>query len=984
MSRLTALHVPFVSGHDDSAAARVLPDGVFADVQNGRLRKSGELALRRGWRPLDMTEMATANDFVAHDIYSYGDSLVALGTLGASAAQRLATYVASAPTRPWRAYTDAAIPPVTDVTFIGNVSDMSEDLWYASYALTDDSFGCAAYQYTDGALTTTITRVFDTATQATVAAFSDTSGYVKVFSLGSTIGRVRLEGTNLVYATLNPTDTSPAFATVATLEAGVTADSPFDVVFTTGFLHVVVVDGGAATYRRYSSTTGAQSGADKTVTAADVTHFPAIACDGTTAHVLTKTDAADVLSILTFAATGAYATSAGPTALFSSAAIDASRFCIGKDASVVYVAAQLDAANDVGIVALDAAHAVLESDTHRSCVLVSGWVLSDPYAGVGLARESTHGDGVGSFCYADTSGPWLWSQAGIAEGGPDNSLTNVPGRVVSPAKTNTLVLVGGFARREAFAAPFTLFFSIGSTERRPGAVFGSTLYLTGGVLTQWSGSDAVENGIAAPVIRSLTQGTIGSLTQLATYSYRAVVTWFDEARGLHRSVVSDALNVTLTGVNDSIIAVADVGKTLRRNGNVGSNPTVSLYRTEAGPGELFYRVRTQIVDTTADSTTFLNDNQADSAIIDNPRLYTEGEFGAVSGVLDIASPRPSAYVATMRDRLVLGEIGPAYQVSQTLLPEEPVAFAEPGVSGPAALAYFDSVEGRLTGVATLDDTIVLGTADAIYVAGGEGPNLAGVGSFQSPARLPSDVGFYDWRSIVETSEGLWFLGAEDKLYLLPRGGGVPKFAGKAVQDRFTGPVVGCARDMQDSIVAWAVAGDTPALVVHDVDHGYWFTDPLPFTPVALTTHQGRMYGVAADGVVWAQDAAAYGDGTAGAEIVALRTVTGHVQVFGQVGQGRVGAITVLGGVVSAASLEAEISYNDGVSWATLGSYALTGTTGDTFQVQFYPANQRGGRFRLRLTMVPTATTAEGCRLTGFTVHYRTANGPSRLPAASRK
>lgn len=984
MSRLTALHIPFVSGHNDAIDARVLPDGVFRTVQNGRLRKSGALALRRGWRPLDMTEMATANEFVAHDIYSYGQSLVALGTLGASNAHRLATYVGSSTTRPWRAYTDAAVPPVTDVQSMGNVADMSEDLWYTSYAMTSSGFGCAAYQYTDGSLSTTITRVFNMTTSDTVAAFSDTSGYVKVFSLGTTIGRVRQEGTNLVYSVLNPEDTSPTFATVATLEAGVTVDSPFDVVFTTGFLHTVVVDGGAATYRRYSSTTGAQSGADKTVTAADVTHFPAIVCDGTTAHVITKTDAADVLSILTFDATGAYTTSAGPTALFSSTAIDASRYCIGKDASVIYVAAQLSATSTVSLVALSAAHTILESEAHRSSVLVSGWVFYTPYAGVGIVRESTHGEGVGSFCYIDTAGPWMWSQVGTAEGSPDNSLTNVPARVMSPSQTTNQVLTGGIARREAFGAPFTVLFNIGLESRRQGVTFGSTLYIAGGVLTQWSGSDLAENGIAAPVISSFTQGTTGGLTQLGTYSYRAVVTWFDEVRGLHRSVVSTAETVTLTGVNDSVLVAVSVGKTLRRNSNVGSNPTVNLFRTEEGPGELFYRVATAVCDAGSD-TTALNDTAADSTIIDDPRPYTEGEFGAVSGVLDIAPARAASYVAAMRDRLVLGEVGPAYQVSQTLLPEEPVAFAEPGVSGPAALAYFDSVEGLLTNISTLDDTIVLGTADAIYVAGGEGPNLAGIGSFQSPARLPSDVGFLSWYGNIETSEGLWFISAEGNLYLLPRGGGVPTFAGEAVQDRLTGSVVGCARETEDDTVAWASAGASSVLVVHDITHGYWVSDPLPFTPTALITHQGSMYAVDDDGVVWQFGPAdAYGDGASGATAVALQVETGHVQVFGQVGQGRVGAIEVLGEVRTTATLAVDISYDDGVVWNPLGSYAITGTAGDTFQRQFYPANQRGGRFRLRLTMTPTSTTGEGCRLTGFTVYYRTASGPSRLPSASRK
>lgn len=987
MSRLTALHIPFVSGHNDSADPRVLPDGVFASVTNGRLRKSGSLALRRGWRPLTMTESATANEFVAHDIYSYGSSLVALGTLGAAATQRLATYVASAALRPWHAYQDAAVPPATRVTSVGNIADHAKDAWSSAYALTSDGvYGCAMYQHSDGGPTQAVFRIFLTATDKTVAEIVDGAGIAKVFSIGSQFGRVRLEGANLVYASMNPADPNPTFVTRFTLLTGVASNAPFDVAYTLGHIHTVVVQSGAATYRRFTDA-GLISGVAKTVASADVTAYPAMATDGTSVTVLTKANTGNVLSRLTFQATGTYSTLAGPTALYSSIAVFSSRFCVGIDQGLAYCAAQANAANDVLVEVFTTSGSLVESAVYRSSVLVCGWVFATPYAGIGIAHETKGGTGEnGVFAYTDSRGPWLYGQFGTACASPDDTINATPSRVVVPGQASSTrdVLVGGFNFLGTFVYPFTLMFRLRDTARRPGVVLGDSLYLSGGVLTQWSGADLVENGMIAPTVRSVTNTAGSGSMASGTYSYRAVVTWFDEARGLHRSVVSSPRNAALSGGDNTCTVVVDAAKTLRRNSNLGANPTVVLFRTEAGPGELFYQVGFRIVDLTNDGVTF-TDTQADSAILSKPRLYTEGEFGAVSGVLDIAPSRPSAYAAAMRDRLVLGAWGSVYQVSQTLLPEEPVAFAEPGVSGPVALSYFDSVEGDLTGVATLDDTIVLGTADAIYVAGGEGPNLAGVGEFQSPARLPSDVGFYDWRSIIETSEGLWFLGDVDKLYLLPRGGGVPAFQGEAVQDRFTGPVVGCARETEDAIVAWAVAGAAPALVVHDVVHGHWFSDPLPFTPVALGTHQGRMYAVASTGVIWTYDATAYGDGTIGDTPVVLRAETGHIQVFGQAGQGRIAAIDVVGEAHHPATIAADISYDDGVTWTSLGSHVISvNVTGETFQRQFYPSRQRGGRFRLRVTMTPEFAQTEGCRLTGFTVWYRGASGPTRLASASRK
>lgn len=989
MSRLSALHIPFVSGHNDAIDPRVMPDGVFTDVRNGRLRKTGSLAVRRGWRPLTMTEMVTANEFVAHDLYSFRGSLVALGTLGASAAQYLATNVESSLTRPWRAYRDSPVPPVTRVRSISSLPDMSMDVWSTSYALTSSGlFGLAMYQHTDEGPADALFRVFRTDTDQTVAFITDGPGISQIFPLGVAFGRVRLQDTSLVYSVLNPTDSNPTFQTVATLETGVTANSPFEVAVardtTPTHLHVVVVDGGAATYRRYDVATGVQSGSDKTVAASDVTTFPAVATDEATVRVLTKADTGNVLSVLTFSGTGSYTTTAGPSPLFSSVEVAGSRFCVGISQDLSYIAAQAQTQNDVLVEVLTTSHTLTDSWIHRASLLVSGWVCSSPYVGIGISREqNTGGDTNGTFCLTDQTGPWLWSQFGTSSNSPDAADVDTSARVAVPGHSlEGRVLTGGYGFG-TFLYPFTLLFHLNSTARRPGVVFGDTLYIAGGVLTQWSGNNAVDNGIPAPVITSrVASNGSGSLTE-GQYSYRAVVTWFDEIRGLHRSTVSFAEIATVDSGEDTVTVKVAVAKTPRRNPNVGSNPTVTLFRTEVGPGELFYQTEFSVVSVNEDSITLV-DTTSDADLISAPRLYTEGEFGAVSGVLDIATPRPGAYIAAMRDRIVLGSEGSLYQVSQTLLPEEPVAFAEPGVSGPVALSYFDSVEGRLTSVATLDDTIVLGTADGIFLAGGEGPNLAGVGQFQSPARLPSDVGIHSHVSVIETSEGLWFLGSDDKLYLLPRGGGVPQFAGEAVQGRFTDVVVGSARETEDAIVAWAVGGDGSSLVVHDIDHGYWFADDPPFVPIALTTHEGRMFAVAQDGVVWEYAAASYGDGASGATAVTLQATTGHVQVFGLTGQGRIASIEVLGEVVTAATIQLEISYDDAITWTSLGSYDIPDGAGETFQRQFYPANQRGGRFRLRFTMTSEVTADPGCRLTGFTVYYRTANGPSRLPSASRK
>ncbi len=424
---------------------------------------------------------------------------------------------------------------------------------------------------------------------------------------------------------------------------------------------------------------------------------------------------------------------------------------------------------------------------------------------------------------------------------------------------------------------------------------------------------------------------------------------------------------------------------IRRDTNLITNPLVELYRTEAGPGELFYRTGSGSTSTTTDLVTIV-DGRTDASFISQPRLYTEGEFGAVSGALDITPPNETAFVAALRSRLIGGSSSPAYQFSQTALPNEPVAFTQPGVSGTPGLAYLDAVEGKITGVATMDETAIIGTAKNLFIAGGEGPNLAGIGEFEAPARLPTDVGFYDARSVFETSEGLWFQGSVDTMYLLPRGQSAP-IADRTVLTHLLGAtIVGAGYDAVDNVAAWALSSGR--LLVRDIAIKQWFSETLPFTPVALTSVAGRLYAVASDGVVWAQDATAFGDGAVGATSVVLQVTTGQVSPFTLAGQGRLACVEFLVEYRTNASLKGEISYDDGVTWTDLSPgapFSLTGlTVGSTVQAQWYPAIQRGDRFRFRLTMTPSGTTTEGCRLNGLTLSFTERGGPSRLASTRRK
>lgn len=989
MSRLRALHVPFIQGLDDRVESGVLPDGTFARLENGRFNKAGELVLRRGWRPVDMSRLDGAGDLIVRDLYSFGGSLVALDQNG-----QLASYSNPGTTQPW--YLDGSgtgvVPPVRDVRKVGDVPAERFDATRASAALTNDAaYGCVAYGATSKAGSSPQIRMFRTATDETLLYQTNIAGIHKVVSFGDRFGLVVDTGSgssNLVLYFADPTNATPTFGGAVTLVSGVTGD--FDActaaVATPAALYVAYTNGGACSFAAFNTTTGAQIGSTKTLRASGV-RWVHLAANDDVVHAVMQLSTFD-LELLTFDASSPYTTVAGPTSVLSGQDYVDRMFAVGcaPDAvsdNVIIAAQDADAntstAADIDFAILPSNHAFEETGARRGAMLAGGViVLPDGTAAVTCSRDNAV---VVQQLSNTFTRPWLVVH------GEGNDIYDAVGLAYPPywpavAPDGTTLVLGQNTERN----PVVRLFRYAPSERRQGVAFAGRLYVTGGVMTSWGGMTGVDAGLLAPVFISATSAnSTGTLTPSGVYKYRALLRWKDEGRAEFLGEVSQERSITLGASDDTVTMVLAVPPSRQRSLFLQSLPTLEIYRTEAG-GELFYFVSATAVTTAADHVTVV-DTAPDSTIIANERLYTEGEFGATSGRLDNVLARASAYITSTRDRLVAATADPEYQISQASIPGEPVAFTDPGVSGPIALVYFDQADENITGVAALDDDVIIGTRDSLFTfAATGGPNFSGQGEFPSPARLPSNVGFYDWRSIAEADEGLWFLGDSDKLFLLPRGQATPTWLGEAVQDRLgDGAVVGAGRDTVDHVLAWAVAAASPRLVLRDLAMKVWSTDGLPFTPQTLVSHDGGLWAAATNGVVWTSSAAAtFGDGAAGATGYTLLVDTGDVQTFGLDGWGRTAAVGLRGTFQSAAAVTCSISYNSGLSYTSLGSFTVTGlAAGEAWQRQWYPATQRGGKFRLRFTMAPTVSTAEGCHLTGFSVFYVPRSGPGRFDSARR-
>src|SRR6185369_5772775 len=229
--------------------------------------------------------------------------------------------------------------------------------------------------------------------------------------------------------------------------------------------------------------------------------------------------------------------------------------------------------------------------------------------------------------------------------------------------------------------------------------------------------------------------------------------WLDNQGRRHRSPPSDPVTVT-NGANTQIILaistmIADAHTLNASGSSAGRGTVVHVYRTLNGQST-FHRVtpdtgapQASILGGTA--TVSFNDIYSDAAIGANEFIYTDG------GVLPNTLCPPHTFMTVCNGRLCVGGQldGCVLTMSKLLVEGEPTQFSD--------LEPFNVfLPEECTGLASIDGTIVAFAREKIYFVTGDGPNDQGIGSFNPPTELPTDVGCVDWRSVVETSIGIIF------------------------------------------------------------------------------------------------------------------------------------------------------------------------------------------------------------------------------------
>lgn len=454
------------------------------------------------------------------------------------------------------------------------------------------------------------------------------------------------------------------------------------------------------------------------------------------------------------------------------------------------------------------------------------------------------------------------------------------------------------------------------------------------------------------------QSTVGGagsrLTELATYSLLGVYEWRDNKGRLWRSAAGVPTSVTLTGTHN-VITVSFPYLRLTAKQTIGSltnsyqpdSVTLVVYHTE-GNGNIYYRGATADNSDQALGDAQINISETDAVLISHALLYTTG------GGLDNEA-WPSTNVVCTHQRRVFLAIPGAVQYTDE---------ADDDRLAPATSDVYQipvpTEGGKITGLGSMDEKLVIFCERQIYFVYGQGPNRLGQQNNYSLPELCCGLmgcalGCAE-SVILSANEGLWFMSSSGGLRLLTRGLEIAKmtetapddneaFLGAEVDDFFSAgyTTVRALAINGRSQIRFYVSG-TSSCVIWDFQQKQWSR---------LTNHTSAGGACVARGVFWHSDGTnLYSSNTTVAGLDDT-TVTPQVlesawfSLAGVQGFQRVYQLMLLGQALSACTVQVEVGYDFNLTWITTALASTANVTPD------------GGALLILSGFIPTGATIRG-------------------------
>ncbi len=444
----------------------------------------------------------------------------------------------------------------------------------------------------------------------------------------------------------------------------------------------------------------------------------------------------------------------------------------------------------------------------------------------------------------------------------------------------------------------------------------STLQLTGGFGWLYDGVLPVEENFflwpdSVEVSTSTGGGNIvgqptGWVSGQPSYYVQVIYSWTDNEGNIYRSAPS--IPVPVSGLTTSTTYTFTYSvPTLRLTYKIASPIRIQVYRWSVA-NQNYYEV-TSITQPTLNSTTSdyvtITDTQNDTAIVGNNLIYTTG--GVVE---DVNSPASS--IITLFDTRawkVDAEDPNLLWYSKQVIENTPVEWSDLLTYYVAPNVGTSASTGPVTGLAPMDDKLIIFKKDAIYFINGTGPDNTGANSQYpgSPYFITSTVGCSNQESIVlmqnglqfQSDKGIWLLGRDLSTQYI--GAGVEAFNNQIVTSAVNVPETTQVR--------------FPLSNGYTLMYDYYYQQWGSFTGVGASSvssclYQGLHTFINQYGQVYQESPGVYLDGS---NPVLIRFETGPIYTSGISGYQRIYELALTGSYLSPHKLYVQIAFNYGAS-----------------------------------------------------------------------
>lgn len=489
---------------------------------------------------------------------------------------------------------------------------------------------------------------------------------------------------------------------------------------------------------------------------------------------------------------------------------------------------------------------------------------------------------------------------------------------------------------------------------------GRSLYLSGGVLMRWNGAFVTQAGfLARPDVKGLSASNgAGALNNDGVYSWIVTYETVNNDGEIARSEPSLAADHTIGATDDTVeLTIRDDPTRSLPLGLANTDSKLYVYRTEDNTPGTYYLAHAIDAPTDGNAITVsthptFTDLEADGTINARITLYSDGSSAPVNAI-----PPPCRFLARVGKRLVAGG---------TEDPKE-VWFSAEHVEGEQVnwhdeSAYKIQLPSACTAVGELDNYPVLFTADGIFTVRGPGPAPDGTGTYEL-APLPTEFGAIT-HFVAKCDAGLCFQ-SKRGIEVLPRGFGPPVWIGRAVADTLgTDTITSAVTIEHDKSVRFTCSS---GVLVWNTTWNFWSVFELG--DIKSAGSWGGYHVVAED--TWTDGAPQLESSTTVTSVSTVNPLweTGAIKLGAISGFYRARVLALVfrwygkdgGGAGGGVTVTLDVSRDGGQTWATADQKAweLQDTTtdstngytdGDEVTLRYSVRGQKSDTFRFRVTV----------------------------------